>query len=174
MTEITRRSRLFLGSYALLFVLLALRFTAPWLELTCGALAFVGIADMVWIVYGVSARTAAEPVRLITVVDAGPEVAGYLATYLLPFLTVSEPTGRDVAAYALFLVLTGIVYVRSEMAQVNPTLYLLGRRVVHVATDGGWEGHIVVRSSARPGSVVRTVPLNPAVRVEVRKRAKAA
>ncbi|MBA2427733.1 MAG: hypothetical protein H0V60_11720 [Actinobacteria bacterium] len=91
-----------------------------------------------------------------------------------PFLTVAEPAPRDIAAYALFLVVTGIVYVRSEMTQVNPTLYLLGRRVVHVGTEQGWEGHIVIRSRVRPGAVVRTVPLNSMVRVEVRRRAVAA
>ncbi len=174
MTEIARRARLFLGSYALLFVLLALRFRSTPLEIACTVFAVIGIADMVWIVFGVSARTAAEPVRVEIVVDAGPEVAGYLATYLLPFLTVAEPTGRDIAAYAIFLLVTGIVYVRSEMAQVNPTLYLLGRRVVHVDTEQGWEGHIVVQSATRPGAVVRTVPLNPMVRVEVRRKAAAA
>ena len=94
--------------------------------------------------------------------------------YLLPFLTVSEPGVRDVAAYALFLMVAGIVYVRSEMTQVNPTLYLLGRRVVHVNTEQGWKGHIVIRSTAVPGAVVRTVPINSMVRVEVRKRAAAA
>ena len=37
MTEIVRRARLFLGSYVLLFVLLAIRFQTPWLEIVCGA-----------------------------------------------------------------------------------------------------------------------------------------
>ena len=63
LTKSVRRARLFLGSYALLFVLLALRFRSAPLAVACGALAFVGIADMVWIVFGVSARTAAEPIK---------------------------------------------------------------------------------------------------------------
>jgi hypothetical protein len=41
-----------------------------------------------------------------TVEDRGGEVAGYLATYLLPFVTVSEPDVRDVVGYALFLVVS--------------------------------------------------------------------
>src|SRR5437870_13736060 len=122
MTDALRGGRLFLGSYAPLFGLLALRFRTPWLEAGCIALALVGGLDMVWIVFGVSRRTAAEPLRLAEVTDAGPEVAGYLATYLLPFLIVAEPNGRDIAAYGIFLLITGLVYVRSEMTQVNPTL----------------------------------------------------
>lgn len=170
MTEIVRRSRLFLGSYVLLFVLLSIRFTTQWLEVTCGALAAVGLADMVWIVFGVARRSSAEPIRVASVADAGSEVAGYLATYLLPFLTVAEPSWRDVLAYSIFLAVTGLIYVRSEMTQVNPTLYILGRRVLHISTDGGWDGHVVVRSLAvATGDLLRVVSLNPAVRVEVGK-----
>lgn len=172
--ETLRRSRLFIGSYAVLFLLLALRFRAPWLEAACAALALVGVADMVWIVYGITARTGAEPVTVAEVHDAGPEVAGYLATYLLPFLTVSEPSGRDITAYAIFLLVTGLIYVRSEMTQINPTLYLLRCRVISIRTSGGWSGHLVARDPVEPGMTVRTVPLNGAVRVEVRQEAQSA
>lgn len=168
MTEIIRRSRLFVGSYALLFVLLAIRFTTPWLEITCGALAVIGFADMAWIVFVVSRRSAADPVRVETSRDAGAEIAGYLATYLLPFLTVAEPSWRDLTAYAIFLVVTGLIYVQSEMTQVNPTLYLMGRRVVHVTTDGGWQGFLVVKSrSLTREHPIRVASLNQSVRVEV-------
>jgi hypothetical protein len=170
MTEISRRARLFLGSYALLFVLLAVRFHTTWLEIACAALATIGFLDMLWIVFGVSRRTAQEPIRLATITDAGSDVAGYLATYLLPFLTVAEPSTRDVIAYIIFLLVTGLVYVRSEMTQINPTLYVLGRRVVRVTTDAGWSGYIVIRSSPEPGDVIQTVPLNVLVRVEVSQR----
>lgn len=170
MTEIVRRARLFLGSYVLLFVLLAIRFETTWLEIVCGALAALGFLDMLRIVVLVSRKTAKDSIRVSEVTDAGPEVAGYLATYLLPFLTVAQPTTRDVIAYAIFLLVTGLVYVRSEMTQVNPTLYILGRRVVAIRTDRGWSGHVVVRSSVHSGDVIQTVPLNPAVRVQVQTR----
>ncbi len=174
MTESLRRSRLFLGSYALLFLLLAIRFETIWLEVVCGALAVAGFLDMLWIVFGIARRTSADPIRLAKVEDAGPEVAGYLATYLLPFLTVPQPTVRDVAAYTIFLMVTGLVYVRSEMAQINPTLYILGRRVVRVTTDQGWSGHLVVRNRVQPGDALRVVALNPAVRIESDGRTRAA
>jgi len=169
-TDLARRARLFIGSYALLFVLLALRFTTPWVEWVCGGLAGIGILDTLWIVLIVSRKTAAEPISVAEVTDVGPEVAGYLATYLLPFLTVAKPNNRDIVAYALFLLVTGLIYVRSEMAQINPTLYLFGRRVVHIRTDHGWEGYVVVRSSVKRDMTIRTVPLNPDIRVEVRSK----
>lgn len=167
MTEDLRRARLFLGSYALLFVLLALRFNTDWLQLACVALAGFGFLDMAWIVFHVSRRTAEDPIKIATVQDAGADIAGYLATYLLPFLTVSEPTNRDVIAYAIFIFVTGLIYIRSDMAQINPTIYLMGARVVHVVTDHGWDGYVVTRSSLHHDDVIKVVSLNPAVRVQV-------
>lgn len=167
MTEIARRSRLFLGSYVLLFVLLAIRFQTRWLVIACIVLAALGLIDMLRIVFWVTRRkTEAEPIRVAQVTDAGSDVAGYLATYLLPFLTVAEPTTRDVIAYAIFLLVTGLVYVRSEMTQINPTLYILGKRVVAITTDKGWSGHLVATSPPHVGDVVLAAPLNRAVRVE--------
>ncbi len=166
MTEIVRRARLFLGSYVLLFVLLAIRFQTWWLVLSCFVLAGIGLLNMLWIVFVVSRKTESEPIRIADVTDAGSDVAGYLATYLLPFLTVAVPTVRDVIAYVIFLLVTGLVYVRSEMTQINPTLYLLGKRVVAIKTDKGWSGHLVATSAPHVGDVVQAASLNALVRVE--------
>lgn len=168
MTEMARRARLFVGSYVALFLLLAIRFHTTWLVIACSSIALIGMLDMLWVVFGVVRRTEPEPIRLAEVADAGPAVAGYLATYLLPFLIVAQPDARDLIAYAIFLVVSGLVYVRSEMTQVNPTLYLLGRRVVAIRTDGGWPGHLVARSSPQVGDVVQVVSLNVGLRVEVK------
>ena len=169
-TEIVQRGRLFLGSYAGLFALLAIRFDTMWLRWTCAGLAVIGVGLMLWVVFYVANRTGAELVVVNRVEDAGAEVAGYLATYLLPFLTVGEPSVRDVLAYAIFLAIGGLIYVRSEMTQVNPTLYLLGRRVVKVAIEGGWSGYVVVRSVPAVDGEMRVVSWNNQVRVEVRSK----
>lgn len=165
MTDLLRRGRLFFGSYALLFLLLAIRFETGWLEVLCAVLAAAGFLDMAWLVFVVSRKVAAEPIRVRSVEDVGPEVAGYLATYLLPFLTVAQPTIRDLLAYAIFLVVTGLVYVRSEMTQINPTLYILGRRVARITTEQGWSGHVVVRGRLTPGDAIRTTSLSASIRV---------
>lgn len=174
MTEIVRRARLFLGSYVLLFVLLAIRFQTRWLVISCIVLAAIGLLNMLWIVFVVTRKTESEPIRVAGVTDAGSDVAGYLATYLLPFLTVAAPTVRDVIAYVIFLLVTGLVYVRSEMTQINPTLYLLGKRVVAITTDKGWSGHLVSTSAPHVGDVVQAVSMNALVRVESAIKATAA
>lgn len=167
MTESIRRIRLFIGSYAPLFLLLAIRFTPRYLWIACLIIGVYGILDMAWIVYITSRGTGPDPIRIATVRDAGAEISGYLATYLLPFLTVSTPTVRDVLAYIGFLFIVGLLYVRSEMTQINPTLYMLGRKVVHISTDSDWDGYLIVASSpVTPGTVMLVTSLNPAIRVE--------
>jgi hypothetical protein len=170
MTQVIQRAQLFLGSYALLFTLLAIRFEITWLEVACAALATLGFLDMLWIVFGVTRRKEPEPIVPATVSDAGSDVAGYLATYLLPFLTVAEPNTRDVIAYILFLLVTGLIYVRSEMTQINPTLYLLCRRVVRVTTTDGWSGYVIMRTHPEPSEPIKTVSLNAEVRVEAKRK----
>jgi len=147
------RLRLFISSYAPLFAILAIRFRDPRLEVTCALVAVVGAASLLLLLRA-AGRIQPDPHRIDTVADRGAEVAGYLATYLLPFVTVAEPSARDIAGYAFFLAVVGVVYVQSDMVQINPVLYLFRYRVSAVTTDDGWSGVLVSRGQPRPGSVV--------------------
>jgi hypothetical protein len=145
---------LFLCSYAPLFAILAIRFHAAWLEVLCGGLAVVGFAAGVAVVARFRGLVGQEW-RATRIEDRGYEVAGYLASYLLPFVTVTEPGVRDLVGYAIFLVIAGVVYIRSGMLQINPTLYLLGWRVMQVTVGERWVGYALGRRTLRPGE-----PLN--------------
>ena len=147
------RLRLFISSYAPLFAILAVRFHDSKLEVACALIATLGAASLLLLLRAVG-RIQPDPHRIETVADRGAEVAGYLTTYLLPFLTVTEPSARDIAAYVLFLAVVGIVYVQSDMVQINPLLYLFGYRVFAVTTRDGWSGILISRSQPRPGRAV--------------------
>jgi hypothetical protein len=89
---------------------------------------------------------------LTAVEDRGAEVAGYVASYLLPFLTVSEPSSRDLVAYGLFLVVVAVLYLRSGLVRINPTLYLAGWRLYAVTIgQAGWSGYVLSRRPLRAG-----------------------
>jgi hypothetical protein len=124
---------LFLSSYAALFAILGLRWIGHHTILGsgCFTLAILGLL-LTW--YGMSAARgqASRPLRVFSVRDAGAEVSGYLATYLLPFVTVSDPNAADLLAYVLFLLIAALIFVRTTMIQVNPTLYLVGYRVFQI------------------------------------------
>jgi hypothetical protein len=57
-------------------------------------------------------------------------VAAYIATYLLPFIGFEVTGWRGLAALAIYFVVLFVVFMRSDLALVNPTLYLTGWRVV--------------------------------------------
>jgi len=159
--------RLFISSYALLFAILAVRFRDPVPSVLCGAVATLGASTLILLVHRAK-RIQPDPHRLASVSDHGPEVAGYLATYLLPFVTAPEPSLREAAAYLMFLLVVGIVYLRSEMIQINPLLYLLGYRVWAVTTRDGWSGYLVSRRRPRPETVVLAARLANTVALEQR------
>jgi len=151
--------RFFLCSYALLFGILAIRFTETWLSLTCAGIALIGVVAGFGTLAG---HRDVEPERLSVarIEDHGGEVAGYLAAYLLPFVTVPEPGTRDLIAYVLFLFVNGVVYVRSSLVQLNPTLYLAGWRVYSVElAAGGWSGFLISRARPRAGQPIDAVRL---------------
>ncbi len=147
------RVRLFVSSYAPLFAILAVRFRDPRLQLACAVIALLGATSLLLLLRA-AGKIQPDPHRIETVADQGAEVAGYLATYLLPFVTVTEPSTRDIVGYGLFMVVVGIVYVQSNMVQINPLLYLFGYRLTTVTTGDGWLGVLVSRGQPRPGSAV--------------------
>ena len=162
------RVRLFASSYAPLFALLALRFEDTVLRLTLGALALICILDTVRIAVVIPRRVGASPFTVASISDEGGQVAGYLATYLLPFLAVPNPSVTDLIAYAAFLLIAGVISIRSNLTHINPTLYLLGYRLVSIQAAEGFSGFAVVRSELQPDDVLRATHLGVHVLVEVR------
>ena len=147
------RPLLFLSSYAPLFGLLAIRFEPRWLWISCTVLAVLGVVSL-WLLLRLDARSSPGPHTLTSVRDAGVEAAAYLATYLLPFLTVATPTVRDILAYAGFLLVAAVINLRSAVVQVNPLLYLLGYRVSGVTDDHGLHAYLITRRLRQAGDRV--------------------
>jgi hypothetical protein len=168
-TDLVVELALFWCSYAPLFAILAVRFNALWLIVGCGVLAVGGLiagALVLWRFRTVSGH--AWSVR--TVDDRGSDVAGYLATYLLPFVAVSEPGWRDVLAYMLFLAIIAVVYIRSSLIQINPTLYLLGWRLFAIDIGNGWSGYVLTRGPIASGRELHAVRMTERLFVSYDKR----
>jgi hypothetical protein len=159
------RVRLFISSYAPLFAIFALRFQSWQASAVCSVVAALGVLTLLALLHRAK-RIQPDPHRLASVSDRGPEVAGYLATYLLPFVTAPVPPFRELVAYLMLIVVVGVIYVRSDMIQINPLLYLFGYRVWAVTTGDGWSGYLVARQRPRTGAVILAVRLGNTVAVE--------
>jgi hypothetical protein len=132
------RVRLFFVSYVPLWIMLAFRAAPPgrWhcddrtsAVAIFAVLAVYGFVDAVRLIRG-SRKTSPRSLVFGEVGDQGGNAAGYLATYLLPFIGLVPEDWGDWAAYALYFLVALIVFVRTDLTFVNPTLYLLNHRVV--------------------------------------------
>jgi hypothetical protein len=145
---------LFFVSYAPLFLILGLR---SWPDRTAAA-AWIGawalFSFLAWFALRRQRRVSDRPVTIKETRGQGAAVSGYLATYLLPFVSTSPSSAGEWLAYAVFFTVTLVVYVRSDLALVNPTLYILGYRVTE-ATVGARRILIISRRALRNGETVR-------------------
>lgn len=150
------RGRLFVVSYATLGLMFAARFLAAhrWeLAIAFGAVGVWGLIDGWRLVRG-TVRRSKYVTTLEEFTDHGGAVAGYLATYLLPFLGTLPQHYGDWIAYGLYFATALVVYVKTDLALVNPTLYALGYRVGRARVDG--RSTLVVSSEGlRSGDSVR-------------------
>jgi hypothetical protein len=103
-----------------------------WAFLAATALAF---ADGVRLVAAARDRTPRTAV-LSDIEDRGAQVAGYLATYLLPFIGGPPASWRTAGAYAVYFAIALLVSAHADAGLINPTLYLFGYRVVAATVRG--------------------------------------
>lgn len=176
-TAAVLRGRLFVSSYAPLFAIFAAR-TAPgtgdhdqplWPFVVSLTVTVVGLSDGWWLVRGATRRSAIQVTPLV-VEEQGAAVAGYLPTYLLPFIGLVPHTIGAWIGYGIYIVVLFVVFLGSDFALVNPTLYVLGRRVARVtrevqpaqAEEPTYEEQILVvaKHLPRPGQASRLTQLS--------------
>ncbi len=156
---------MFLSSYAPLFVMLTIRFDGRNLRVACFAAAVIGVTAVVLLVRRQAGVSAGDYV-IVTARSAGGEASAYLAGYLLPFLTVSEPSSRDLLAYGVFFLVAGVVHVRTGIIQVNPVLFVLGWKVLAVEDENGYSGYLITKKRVLRGDTVRASRISDDVIVD--------
>lgn len=154
------RARVLLSSYAPLNFILVARLS-HWgvLRWFCVGLGVLGVVDAFRLTLLAKTRGGDDKV-FVEVRDSGSEIAGYLATYLLPLLAAPNPGSGEIVGYAIYGVLIIVITLRSDLAHVNPTLYALGWKIVSVRTSAGHEQFLVCRTAPRPGHPVYVTDMN--------------
>jgi hypothetical protein len=147
-----------LSSYAALFFILAARIEHLPLELIFVALGTIGVGDALRLTLLASDR-AAVPRAFSGVRDSGAQVAAYLATYLLPLLAAPDPGPGDLVGYGIYALVIVVVTLRSDLAHINPTLYVLGWKVVTVVLANGRERYLICKRAPVAGRQVRVTEL---------------
>jgi hypothetical protein len=139
MPRIWVQCTLFLSSYLPLFALVGLRSIGrSWpIVVFCGIVCALGAAGTGLFLVTARRRNKIDVV-LLDVESRDGDLSAYLATYLLPFVTVFSADWQDLASLAGFVAILGVIYVRSRLIYLNPTLALLGYHLDRVipATPG--------------------------------------
>ena len=138
---------LFLSSYSPLFVVFALldTFGAGPPSLACIAIAAIGVALALCVLPIINHQVQPSELQVETTQIRDGDALAYIATYLIPFAAIGATTIRERSAVALFFILLGIVYIRSELFYVNPLLALVGYRLFQVATPQGASVVLITR-----------------------------
>lgn len=171
---------LFLSSYAPAFLILAVRAVNRSCVMVAVSLslAALSIAALLLFVY-VIRKGAPYRATLEDVEPRDAEIAAYVATYLLPFLTVFGATAQDVVALALFLFFIGVLWVNSGLIYLNPVLALGGYHVyvVRARAVGANPADTLVRSfllskerDLRTGERVLVSPVSTGVLIDLTER----
>jgi hypothetical protein len=139
---------LFFSSYTPLFVLLGIRSVGKSATLVTisGVLIVLGCVGTVAFLLSTTRKPAGR-YELLDVESRDADVAAYAATYLLPFITVTEGGWREVISLAAFVAFLGVVYTRSRLIYVNPVLFVMGWHLWRVVpkTEGAADTEDTVR-----------------------------
>lgn len=144
---------LFASSYSPLFLILAVRFQGLPLRLTMGAIALASAASLALLLLA-GRKGEPQAYDLKEIKDRGAEVAGYIATYILPLIVLNQPTKEDFIGYAIFILISGLVYIQSGMVNINPVVYLFGRRISTIRDSSGTEYYVIHRGNLSAGEVI--------------------
>lgn len=141
------RCMLFLSSYfplfAILFVLLGdEQPVLAWSSLGVGVL---GLAITYLYLKVVVFRRSPIKGEITSRHAHGSETMGYIASYIVPFVTFSLNGWRQLVALAIFIVILGIVYIYSEdMIRINPMFNLFGYRLYEVTVAQGKDSFALI------------------------------
>lgn len=132
------RLSLLLGAYAPLALLFGLRLVAkghPLKGYWCFGLAFA-IALNMFVMLRVM-RAEPRDYTAESVTSGAGELAGFVATYLLPLIVVGDVTNLDLLAYALYFVIVVSICLRGNFLHLNPLLAMIGYGLYTVTTSKG-------------------------------------
>lgn len=63
-------------------------------------------------------------VQLLKISNRNNEALGYIATYIVPFISADSATGLDIVCFVIMMLIVYGIYVRSNMILINPILNL--------------------------------------------------
>lgn len=136
-TALWRLFRLFLVAFAPLALILAIQTSCDWRS--CQIRMYVFWLAAAWAAWGFvdawrlprgALRKGSIQAEFYDVQDQSGAIAAYLATFLLPFVGFELSTIQQVLGMLVFFLVVWAIFIQSDLAAINPTLYIFGYRIV--------------------------------------------
>lgn len=160
---------LFLSSYSPLLGIFAIRLSEkhPGRAVGIALLAFIFAVNVALLL---RRRLGTRDFHIESLTSGAGELTAYIATYLLPFLVVSDVGWRDLVSYALLIFIIGLVSTREGLLHINPLLAIFRWRVSTITTADGATYYLLSRRRVGAGTVVRSVILSRRLIMEKHER----
>lgn len=169
MPNVGGRLLLFLSSYfpltlVIFFLLLNKHWKTSWGVLIGGTACFLTL-----LIYLKSLRTRAPiRVKVAEFKRRDGEVMSYIASYLIPFLTFSFSGWEQIVSLVIIFIVLGIIYVNSNMIQINPMLNVLGYSLYEVTLEGGSVHSLITRQRPSRGQNLSVAKIGDDILMEIR------
>lgn len=126
---------LFLVSYLPLFIMMIiLNYDNPFILYSVSAIVAVSFVGLM-ITFYVLNRISGEYKQAKDITPASKVNFQYFIAYVIPFIAIDMDSTRQLVAYGVLFVFIGILYIKTELLYVNPTLTMLGYHLFKVTTD---------------------------------------
>src|ERR1700736_4856471 len=167
------RCMLFLSSYfplALIFFLLFLGKQPIWAIVTL-AVGLAGLIIMVLYFLQFAPRLGSFQTKVTGMQRRDADVMSYIASYLIPFVAIPFGGWQQTVALLVFIGVLGIVYVNSNMIQVNPMLNLFGYHLYEITVEKSQVPHsFITHNRVALGQTIHIIDIGDGIFLEKRVR----
>ncbi len=92
---------------------------------------------------------------------------GYIASYIIPLVTLPLDGWQQISVLLIFVVVLGIVYINSDMIRINPMFSILGYHLYEITVENGAESFsLITRRRVRRGETIRLIDIGRNIFVE--------
>jgi hypothetical protein len=163
------RTLLFFSAFSPLFTIWALRAwsSVSWVFIALAAAGVIGTIG----VLRTARRDEGDPSEILSIESRDADVAAYVVTYLVPFVTTAAQTWQDWLAMILFVIILFVLYTSSDLLAVNPLLALRGLRLYRAKTRPQGRLWLLGPRGLRAEEAVDVAPLYGGVYLVIRKAA---
>ena len=113
------------------------------------------------------------PVEVESIESINYENLSFLATYIIPLVCFPMNSIREIMVLFLVILITGCIFIKTNLYYTNPSLVLFGFNVYKVkcqTNDTFKEGIVIAKGKINEGDTIRYLPLSDNVHFARRVR----